>query len=77
MKIQIDLKSAVCGLIIGVAVMIGIAATTGRPDQIGRFQIETGVTGTGGYALILDTTTGKVWGRVKDFAHDDGFYGDK
>lgn len=76
MKIQIDLKSALCGLILGVVAMLGMAAA-GNPNQVGRFQIQTGVTGTGGYALILDTATGKVWGRVKDFAHDDGFYNEK
>jgi len=77
MKIQIDLKSALCGLLLGVVVMLCLGAQPARSDQIGRYQAVTGITGTGGYALLLDTTTGKVWDRAKDFAHDGNFFDDK
>lgn len=77
MKIQIDLKSAVCGLLLGVVLVVCGGAAMGRPDQIRRYEVVTGVTGTGGYALLLDTTTGKVWGRAKDFAHDGNFFDEK
>lgn len=77
MKIQIDLKSAVCGLLLGVVTMLCLGAAPGRPDQIRRYEVVTGTTGTGGYALLLDTTTGKVWGRVRDFAHDGNFFDEK
>jgi len=56
MKIQIDPKSALCGIIIGVLATFAIGAGT-SPNQIGRFQ----TAGGGGFFLTIDTVTGKTW----------------
>jgi len=57
MKIQIDLKSILCGLIIGVAAMFAVGAGTSS-NEIGRYQVAVN---TGAVALVIDTATGKVW----------------
>lgn len=56
MNKQIDLKSALIGLGLGVLVTLGIGAVS-SPTSVGRYQ----VTGTGNHGLIIDTATGKVW----------------
>jgi hypothetical protein len=56
MKIQIDLKSAACGLIVGVAAMLTIGAGTPSND-IGRYHVVT----TGTFAFVIDSTNGKLW----------------
>ena len=56
MNKQIDIKSALIGLCVGVLVMLGIAATSG-PGSLGRYQIA----GTDSYGLVVDTQTGEVW----------------
>ena len=81
MKIQIDLKSAVCGLIIGVAAMFALGNGTSSED-VGRYRIVTNFNGTPGsaYALIVDTVTGKVWGAnigAGNFHNDSNFYNAK
>jgi hypothetical protein len=62
MKITIDLRSAVIGLVLGVVLMFTLGATiegpTGRPTSpTGRYQ----ATGTSFHAVIIDTTTGEAW----------------
>jgi streptogramin lyase len=56
MKMTIDLKSALCGLVIGITAMFAIGAET-SPNQVGRFQSSGG----SGFFLIVDTTNGKAW----------------
>jgi hypothetical protein len=61
MKIQIDLKSAVCGLAIGIAAMFVMGADS-KSGEVGRFQISHTSSGNGGdYITIIDTKTGEVW----------------
>jgi hypothetical protein len=55
MKIQIDLKSAVCGLIIGAAAMFVMGMDSG--SSVGRYQISSG----NGLAFIIDSQTGQSW----------------
>lgn len=56
MKIQIDVKSVLCGLAVGVAAMFVIGA--GEPsNQVGRFQSAGG----SGFFITIDTVTGKTW----------------
>jgi hypothetical protein len=62
MKIQIDLKSALCGLIIGVAAMFVMGAESSSSNSPGKYRAVTGYTGSYGYALILNTQTGEAWG---------------
>jgi hypothetical protein len=58
MKIQIDLKSALCGLIIGVAAMFVMGAESSSSNPVGKYQLKIGPT----CALILNTQSGEVWG---------------
>ena len=63
MKTQIDLKSALCGLAVGVLAMLAIGAET-SPNGPGRYQaqlVSTSYPADRGYALVIDTQTGKVW----------------
>jgi hypothetical protein len=60
MKIQIDLKSAVLGLILGVAAMFALGADSDSQNQIGRYQIQVG-NNQNVLAVLVDTATGKVW----------------
>jgi len=83
MKIQIDLKSAVCGLIIGVAAMFVMGAEQSSSNQVGKYQVQAvpGENRIPGYAIIIDTQTGETWGMdaVSDW-HDykgDKFWGTK
>jgi hypothetical protein len=74
MKIQIDLKSAVCGLIIGVAAMFALGADSSSSNQVGRYQIATGQNSS----VIVDTTTGKAWAfqplTTAQFKQDGSFW---
>jgi hypothetical protein len=56
MKIQIDLKSAVCGLIVGAAAMFVMGADSSS-NSVGRYQISAGQSS----AMIVDTETGQAW----------------
>jgi len=60
MKIQIDLKSAVCGLIIGVAAMFAIGADSSGGSP-GRYQLSSGGGGGQPCVVMVDTATGKAW----------------
>lgn len=71
MNQQIDTKSALIGLCVGITAMLALGAsshtsTSGHP---GRFQIVT----TSNHGLVIDTTTGKVWRAfLRDSIHSDG-----
>ena len=54
---KIDLKSALCGLAIGVLAMVAMGAT-GQTSTNGRYQVAGGY----GFFTIIDTTTGQAWG---------------
>ena len=76
MKTQIDIKSALLGLILGSTVMFTLGdATSNR--QIGRYQISAGQ----GTSIILDTATGQTWGYVpistREARYDDNFWDPK
>jgi hypothetical protein len=57
MTLKIDLKSAACGLAVGVVTMFVIGAADSPAVAVGRYQIA----GSLNYFLIVDTTSGKVW----------------
>ena len=63
MKMQIDLKSAAVGLVLGAVAMfcMGDAVTGQNP----RYQVSAGY----GFVAIIDTQTGEVWGQP---ANTDG-----
>jgi hypothetical protein len=61
MKIQIDLKSALCGLLAGVAVMFCIGAAS-SPFPAGKYQIAGAADPNGTFFAVMDTQTGEVWG---------------
>jgi hypothetical protein len=56
MKIQIDLKSAACGLAVGIGAMFLMGSDSG--NSAGRYQISSG----NGLAFVIDTQTGQSWG---------------
>lgn len=57
MKITIDLRSALLGLIAGIVVTLTLGAATALPSASGRYAIAAGA--HGGY--LVDTSTGQVW----------------
>jgi hypothetical protein len=60
MKTYLDLKSALCGLVLGIFVMLVIGAgTAARETETGRFRIATGAN----VAVVIDTQTGRVWSK--------------
>ena len=60
MKIQIDLKSAMCGLIIGAAAMFVMGADS-NSGGIGRYQISHAALAGSDFITLVDTKTGEVW----------------
>ena len=79
MNTKIDIKSAVIGLVVGVLLTVGVAATTSSGSSVGRYQIVSNANngGQGGsHSLIIDTLTGKVWlGYVPSTGRsDDDFF---
>ncbi|MEJ0091760.1 MAG: hypothetical protein WDM80_18675 [Limisphaerales bacterium] len=77
MKIQIDLKSAACGLVVGVATMFVLGANSSPSMPVGRYQIATGQNSS----VIVDTTNGKAWAfqplSTVDFRKDGNFWDQK
>lgn len=77
MKTQIDLKSAACGLALGVFAMLATGAGTSSIEtgrhETGRYQVAT----AGNVALVIDTQTGKVWTKcwsnTSTFSTDQDF----
>ena len=73
MKSQIDIKSALLGILLGVLAVFAIGA--GASDNpTNKYQIIGIGNGTGGWAAIMvDTQTGKAWGTdiQKDWKHGD------
>lgn len=57
MNRPIDIKSALIGLCLGVAAMLGLGASSPTSGPIGRYQIA----GTATYGMVIDTATGQVW----------------
>jgi hypothetical protein len=56
MKAQIDIKSVLCGVAIGVLAIFAIGAAPSS-NEVGRFQVSAGQ----GITVIADTETGKAW----------------
>jgi hypothetical protein len=63
MKIQIDLKSTLLGLVMGVGIMFTVGAST-APKEVGTYQVAGGQLG----AVIIDTKTGQAWGYTPSSA---------
>jgi hypothetical protein len=57
MKAQIDVKSVLCGVAIGVLAVFATGAATSS-NEIGRYQVSAGQ----GSSVIIDTRTGQAWG---------------
>jgi len=57
MTTKIDLKSALCGLALGILAMLAIGAS-GSPNAVGRSQVASSAS----FVTIIDTTTGQAWG---------------
>jgi hypothetical protein len=75
MKIQIDLKSALCGLVIGIVAMFTIGAGISFPEAVGRYHLAANGAAFG----LIDTVTGKVWmigNSTSIQLHNDGDFFD-
>ena len=74
MNLRIDLKSALCGLAVGVLAMFVIGAADSSSNQVGRYQISVGQSSS----IIVDTTTGKAWGwqpvETRQYKIDGNFW---
>jgi len=57
MKTQIDIKSVLCGVVIGVLAVFAIGAATSSNEN-GKYQVSAGQ----GCSVIIDTRTGQAWG---------------
>jgi hypothetical protein len=57
MKAQLDIKSVLCGVAIGVLAVFAIGAATAS-NEVGRYQASAGQ----GTSIIVDTKTGQAWG---------------
>lgn len=64
MKTQIDLKSVLVGLVVGVLAVFAIGASSFSAQSPGRYQIVAFNAGPNmtPNGIIIDTSTGKVWG---------------
>jgi hypothetical protein len=73
MKVHIDFKSALCGLVIGVVAMIALGAEA-PSSGIGRYQISA----AHDLGIILDTKTGRAWGfgpiNTSQYRNDGDFW---
>lgn len=59
MKTHFEVKSILLGMTVGLGAFLLLGASgVDSANQTGRYQIATG----GGFALVIDTSTGKVWG---------------
>lgn len=56
MTTKIDLKSALCGLALGVLAVLALGAA-GLPNAFGRYQVASSAS----FVTIIDTTTGQAW----------------
>jgi hypothetical protein len=57
MKMKIDLKSVILGLIAGVLVTATLGAAAKTDGPVGRYQIA----GAEEHGFVIDTATGRVW----------------
>lgn len=75
MNHPIDNKSALIGLCLGVAAMLGLGASSPTPGPVGRYQ----TAGTATHGMVIDTATGQVWTQhlQPDGIRDSRFYGSK
>ena len=80
MKTQIDVKSTLAGLVIGILATLAVGAGTSS-NPVGKYAIGTSMTPWGCISCVLDTQTGEVWGMdVKTDWHDykpEKFFGPK
>ena len=60
MKLQIESKSLLIGLVFGIAGMFVMAAEF-SPKQTGRYQIAGGSANGDGHFAVVDTITGQTW----------------
>jgi hypothetical protein len=82
MKTTFDVKSVMLGLLIGAGVLFATGAENAPPEQliVGRYELQACPGTPNGFAMILDTATGKVWmgnGTVNQLRSDTDFFDPK
>ena len=70
------------GLLIGAGVLFATGAENAPPEQliVGRYELQACPGTPNGFAMILDTATGKVWmgnGTVNQLRSDTDFFDPK
>jgi hypothetical protein len=56
MKTQIDIKSALLGIVVGVLAVLAVGAGTAS-NEVGRYQVSTAAS----ISILLDSKTGQAW----------------
>jgi hypothetical protein len=59
MKTQIDIKSVLLGIVVGVLTVFAIGAGTSI-SEVGRYQISA----SNDFIVMVDTKTGEAWGKA-------------
>jgi len=59
MTLKIDIKSLVFGLVLGIAILLGLGADS-EENKLGKYQIDMAVGRTHVYYAKIQTDTGKV-----------------
>ena len=67
MKTQIDIKSVLLGIIVGVLAVFAIGAGTAT-SEVGRYQISAGHD----FIVMVDTQTGEAWGKAANTEGENG-----
>lgn len=77
MKLVIDTKSALLGLLAGIVTMLAIGAATSSSDT-GRYQVAAG---SSGFSIMVDTRTGQAWSfqpaNINQWKTDENFWREK
>ena len=66
MKKNIEIKSVLIGVFIGIVAMVAMGASSSQTSAVGRYQLG----GTASHGLLIDTVTGQVWSKY--FAQSGG-----
>jgi hypothetical protein len=78
MKMKVDFKSAVCGLLLGAAAVLAMGAGESS-SPVGRFQVAS--SSANNTLVLVDTVTGEVWahapGGVSITGSPPGFFNKK
>lgn len=75
MKAQIDIKSALLGIVVGMLTIFAIGAGTSS-NAVDKYRVAGASAPNGSFFVIIDTQTGQAWGSdsVGNFKDDRSFW---